>query len=66
MDDILGQKAAGNSSIFGVMLESNINAGKQKLDKPLKDLAYGVSVTDACIDLEETERVLEKIAVALT
>ena len=66
VDDILGQKAAGNSSIFGVMLESNINAGKQKLDKPLKYLAYGVSVTDACIDLEETERVLEKITAALT
>lgn len=65
VDDILKQKESGNESIFGVMLESNINAGKQKLDKPLAELQYGVSVTDACIDLAETEQVLENIAAAL-
>ncbi|MGB0372864.1 MAG: 3-deoxy-7-phosphoheptulonate synthase [Opitutales bacterium] len=61
VDNILEQKKAGNTSIFGVMLESNINAGKQKLNGPLSELEYGVSVTDACIGLEETDKVLGKI-----
>lgn len=61
VDDIIEQKRNGNQSIFGVMLESNINSGKQKLDAPLADLKYGVSVTDACIDLAETDRVLGRL-----
>ena len=60
--DILIQKLSGNSSIFGLMLESNINEGKQKLSK---NLEYGVSITDACINLEETELLLTKFNQAL-
>ena len=41
-----------------VMLESNINAGNQKIPADLSQLKYGVSVTDACIDWETTEHAL--------
>jgi len=47
----------GSKSLMGVMLESNINEGKQKLEEPGK-LKYGVSITDACISIEDTEKLL--------
>lgn len=43
--------------IMGVMLESNINPGKQTI-KPLNEMSYGVSVTDGCIGIKETEELL--------
>ncbi len=55
---VADQIAAGNSSIMGLMLESHLNAGSQKLGKDPASLAYGVSVTDACIGWETTERLL--------
>ncbi|MEM9026186.1 MAG: 3-deoxy-7-phosphoheptulonate synthase, partial [Verrucomicrobiota bacterium] len=61
VNDIVKQKTAGNESIFGLMLESNINPGKQKLNGPLCELKYGVSVTDACVGLGETEEILTHI-----
>lgn len=48
----------GKQSIVGMMLESNLNAGNQKIPKDLSGLKYGVSVTDACIDWETTERII--------
>ncbi|HCM48108.1 MAG TPA: 3-deoxy-7-phosphoheptulonate synthase [Colwellia sp.] len=56
--DVIKQICAGNKSIIGIMLESNINAGNQSSDLAKEDLAYGVSVTDACIDFSETEQLL--------
>jgi len=56
--DVVEQICAGNQSIIGIMLESNINAGNQSSDLAKEDLAYGVSVTDACIDIAETEQLL--------
>ncbi len=55
---IIDQKAWGNKSIKGFMLESNIYEGNQKIPHDLSSLEYGVSVTDACIGWEETERIL--------
>ena len=55
--NVAEQLAAGNKSIMGIMLESHINAGNQSLKDP-KDLAYGVSITDACISWETTEELL--------
>ena len=55
--DSAEQIAAGNKSILGIMLESHLHAGNQKLVDPA-DLAYGVSITDACIDWETTENLL--------
>ncbi len=56
--DVIDQICAGNKSIVGIMLESNINAGNQSSDLAKEELAYGVSVTDACIDFATTEKLL--------
>lgn len=59
--DLLAQKQMGNTSIFGVMLESNLKEGQQDIQHNKKDLQYGVSVTDACIGWEETEKLLKEM-----
>ncbi len=51
--DIAAQVAAGNSAIVGVMLESFLVAGRQELGGP-DPLAYGQSITDACMDWDTT------------
>jgi 3-deoxy-7-phosphoheptulonate synthase len=56
--DVLAQRAAGDRSIVGMMLESNINPGSQAVQADRSKLAYGVSVTDACIGWEETEQLI--------
>lgn len=61
IDQVIG----GESSIIGLMLESNLGAGSQKIPADLAQLAYGVSVTDGCIDWETTERTLREAAAAL-
>lgn len=55
---VIDQVAYGEKSIKGFMLESNLNEGNQSIDCPKSELKYGVSVTDACIGWEETERIL--------
>jgi len=55
MDNITQQVLDGNTSIKGIMIESNLNGGNQAIPKNLEDLDYGVSVTDACIDWNSTE-----------
>ena len=60
------QIAAGETGIMGVMIESHINEGNQKVPKEGKaGLQYGVSITDACINWEDTEKVLEELAMAV-
>lgn len=59
--DVGAQIATGNRSIFGVMLESHLVAGNQKIDQRQK-LTYGKSVTDGCIGWEDTETVLRMLA----
>jgi 3-deoxy-7-phosphoheptulonate synthase len=56
--DVVEQRMAGNDEIAGVMVESNINAGNQKLGEDPSTLAYGVSITDACISWDETSDLL--------
>jgi 3-deoxy-7-phosphoheptulonate synthase len=53
LKDVVGQIVDGNRAIKGVMLESNLFEGNQKLGNP-KDLKYGVSITDACLGWEAT------------
>jgi 3-deoxy-7-phosphoheptulonate synthase len=60
-ESISEQIEAGQEGIFGVMIESNIVAGRQDL-VPGKPLVFGQSITDECIDLEATERMLERLA----
>jgi len=56
-ENIINQRINGNKNIVGIMLESHINEGNQKLNNPA-DLDYGVSITDACIDWNTTEKIL--------
>jgi 3-deoxy-7-phosphoheptulonate synthase len=61
--DLAGQIAAGEQSIRGVMLESNLVAGRQNLDQQHPEaLEYGKSVTDACVDLDMTAAMLDELA----
>jgi len=62
--DVAQQVAGGDERIIGVMIESLLNAGRQDL-KPHEPLAYGVSVTDACIDWNTTADVLDRLAAAV-
>jgi len=61
LKDVVGQIVDGNPSIKGVMLESNLFEGNQKLGK-LQDLRYGVSITDACLGWEATASGLREAA----
>ncbi len=58
------QVSAGSQSIFGVMIESHLNEGSQKL-VPGKPLEYGKSITDACIGWDETETQLAQLSQAV-
>ncbi len=57
-EDVVNQIIGGNKSIVGIMLESSLKEGNQKIPTDLSELEYGVSVTDACIGWEDTERLL--------
>jgi len=59
------QIRAGNRSICGIMMESNLCEGKQDIGGGFGELLYGVSVTDACIDFEETETLVMEAYAAL-
>ncbi len=57
--DVLDQRISGNSNLVGVMLESHLNEGNQRLDESNPgSLSYGVSITDPCINWEETVELL--------
>ncbi|MCC9608896.1 3-deoxy-7-phosphoheptulonate synthase [Blastopirellula sp. JC732] len=58
--DVLAQRIEGNRSIIGMMLESNIAPGNQKLGSEPSALTYGVSITDACIGWDETADLLRE------
>ena len=62
--DVCSQLAAGENRIMGVMIESNLVAGAQKL-VPGSPLVYGQSITDACIDWPETHTLLRELAAAV-
>ncbi|OLU17759.1 MULTISPECIES: 3-deoxy-7-phosphoheptulonate synthase [unclassified Pseudomonas] len=58
MDNVANQILEGNQSIVGLMVESHLGWGSQSIPKDLSQLKYGVSITDACIDWESTEKTL--------
>jgi 3-deoxy-7-phosphoheptulonate synthase len=55
---VIQQRIDGTHSLIGLMVESNLNEGNQPIPKNLKDLRYGISITDSCINWETTERML--------
>ncbi|MCB1675713.1 MAG: 3-deoxy-7-phosphoheptulonate synthase [Halioglobus sp.] len=62
--DIATQVARGSGSIFGIMLEGNLVAGRQDVIAG-QALTYGQSITDACIGWEDTESLLQELATAV-
>jgi len=61
VENVANQILEGNTSIIGLMVESNLRAGNQAIPVNLDKLEYGVSVTDGCIDWESTERCLRSM-----
>jgi 3-deoxy-7-phosphoheptulonate synthase len=62
--DLCGQLAGGDRSIAGVMVESHLVAGRQDL-VPGRELTYGQSITDACVDWETSKRLLDDLGAAV-
>jgi len=66
--DIAAQLASGSRSVFGVMVESHLNAGAQKFTPGKDDLSkleYGKSITDACLGWDDSVELLEVLAAAV-
>jgi 3-deoxy-7-phosphoheptulonate synthase len=63
--DALKQFREGRQSIMGLMIESNLNPGKQAWKQGVT-LAHGVSITDACLGWDETESLLNELADSIT
>jgi len=61
MENVANQILEGNQSIVGLMVESHLGWGNQSIPKDLCDLKYGVSITDACIDWDSTEKALRSM-----
>jgi len=55
---VIEQRAAGTTSLTGVMVESYLHEGNQPFPQEVSKLKYGVSITDACIGWDVTERML--------
>ncbi|MEO3703844.1 3-deoxy-7-phosphoheptulonate synthase [Trichormus azollae] len=58
LKNVIQQIVDGNTSIVGMMLESNLYEGSQPITGKREELQYGVSVTDKCISWKETEKII--------
>jgi len=56
--DVINQRIDGNHAVIGLMLESNLEEGRQSVPQNPSDLRYGVSITDACISWASTEQLV--------
>ena len=65
LSSVADQLRAGSQHVMGVMIESHLVEGNQKLTADLSQLTYGQSITDACISLETTEQLLLDLAAAV-
>ena len=63
-EEVAGQIAEGDQRIFGVMIESHLVEGRQDFD-PETPLVYGQSITDACINFAQTEKIVAGLAEAV-
>jgi 3-deoxy-7-phosphoheptulonate synthase len=66
LDAVADQVRAGSADVLGVMIESNLTAGKQAIPKDLSTLVYGQSITDACVDFPTTISMLDNLAAAVS
>jgi len=64
LDEVCRQIVNGSRRIIGVMIESNLVGGRQALNPDRSKLVYGQSITDACVDFQTTEGMLEQLAEA--
>jgi len=55
---VIEQRAGGTKAVIGMMVESHLLEGCQPFPRPVNELKYGVSITDACVNWETTERML--------
>jgi 3-deoxy-7-phosphoheptulonate synthase len=62
LESTVQQIVHGNNSIVGMMLESNLSEGSQSIPSDLSQLKYGVSVTDKCINWQQTEQIILEAA----
>ena len=62
---VIQQRLEGANSLIGVMIESNLREGNQPMPNRPQDLIPGVSITDACLGWEVTERMLREGAKAM-
>lgn len=65
LHNVVEQVIGGQKQLVGIMVESNLNEGKQPLLADRSQLKYGVSLTDGCIGWETTERILHEAHLAL-
>src|SRR5437899_4811188 len=55
---VIQQRIGGNTTLIGLMVESYLEEGNQPIPKLVAELRHGVSITDACVSWETTERML--------
>ena len=65
LQSVADQVREGSSNLMGVMIESHLVEGNQKLSGDLSELTYGQSITDACISIETTQQLLGRLAEAV-
>jgi 3-deoxy-7-phosphoheptulonate synthase len=65
LEDVANQVQEGARHISGVMIESHLQGGNQPIPKNLRQLTYGQSITDACVDFDTTATMLRQLASAV-
>ncbi len=65
LEDVANQVQEGARHISGVMIESHLQGGSQPIPKNLRQLTYGQSITDACVDFDTTATMLRQLASAV-
>lgn len=66
LQNVAKQIAEGSPHIMGVMIESHLVAGNQRIPKDLTQLTYGQSITDGCVDFAATTEMLRTLAAAVS
>jgi len=64
-EDLSNQISSGSNDVCSVMIESNLVEGNQKIKNTPEEMTYGQSVTDSCVGLDETEKILNILAEAV-